>query len=160
MPKSRPRPRPARSCLLICVCLLLTSSSPAFAFKPQPPRTPSTAAAAHRRPQPTYARAGSIDIRDRVVSHIWRVSTARYPLIGWPSWGPKLHEAVIVERRDANAAAVGPAYLLFDFIPVSATEISTATTLFRGQAVPGIVREKVRECMLEGLEGGTRQTPT
>ncbi|GAB5033392.1 Hypothetical protein NocV09_01301320 [Nannochloropsis oceanica] len=141
MRKVRPRPLPSRSSLVICVCLL-TCSSPASAFKPQPLRTPSTAAAAHGRPQTTHTRAESVDIREPV-SQPWRVSTARYPLIGWPSWGPKLHEAVIVERRDANAAAAGPAYLLFDFIPVSATKISTVTTLFRGQTVPGMIREKV-----------------
>lgn len=158
MRKVRPRPLPSRSSLVICVCLL-TCSSPASAFKPQPLRTPSTAAAAHGRPQTTHTRAESVDIREPV-SQPWRVSTARYPLIGWPSWGPKLHEAVIVERRDANAAAAGPAYLLFDFIPVSATKISTVTTLFRGQTVPGMIREKVSERMLLVLEKGTMQTPT
>jgi hypothetical protein len=62
-----------------------------------------------------------------------------------------LHVAVIiVEQQDANAAAAVPAYLLFDFIPADATEISTVTSLFRGQAVPGIIREKVSVCMLWG----------
>jgi hypothetical protein len=60
-----------------------------------------------------------------------------------------LHVAVIiVEQQDANAAAAVPAYLLFDFIPADATEISTVTSLFRGKAVPGIIREKVSVCML------------
>ena len=152
MSRPRPRPRPARRCLFICLCLLILRCN---AFSPPPQSHPPSAAAGHRRlPQPlprTIARAAAVGSGNRRASpKSWRVSTARYPLIGWPSWGPKLHVAVIVERSDANAAAAAPAYLLFDFIPAAATEISTATSLFRGQAVPGLIREKVSVCMLKG----------
>lgn len=139
MSRPRPRPRLARNCLFILLCLLLSLCN---AFTPQPESHPPSAAANRRPPQPlprtprTSARAAGVGSGNRVSPQQWRVSTARYPLIGWPNWGPKLHVAVIVESQEAKAAAAAPAYLLFDFIPAAATEISTATSLFRGQAVP------------------------
>ncbi len=75
------------------------------------------------------------------------MSLARFPLVGFPAWAPKLHVAVVVAAA-AAAAALAPAaapqrtYLLFDFVPVAPTEASTAGNLFLGRSVPGLVREK------------------
>lgn len=74
------------------------------------------------------------------------VSTARFPLIGFPSWAPKLHTAVVLQKPAAAGDKVAPAsssYLLLDFVPANPTEAKTALSLFSGQRVQGIVREKV-----------------
>jgi|SRR6056297_1799013 len=81
------------------------------------------------------------------------VSVARYPLIGWPKWAPKLHTAVVVstmttsddvpKRPQSICVAASSQHILFDFIPAAPTDVRTARSLLWGERVPGIIREKV-----------------
>ncbi|EWM24253.1 hypothetical protein Naga_100020g81 [Nannochloropsis gaditana] len=92
------------------------------------------------------------DVEVKDVPLINYVSVARYPLIGWPKWAPKLHTAVVVstmttsddvpKRPQSICVAASSQHILFDFIPAAPTDVRTARSLLWGERVPGIIREK------------------
>lgn len=127
--------------LLLLLLLHLPYPCNAFLMHPAVSRAPPP------RLQPQLPAAAATDkditsIFSSSSSSLLVVSTARFPLIGFPSWAPKLHTAVVLQKP-AAAAPDKSSYLLFDFVPANPTEAKTALSLFGGQRVQGIVREKV-----------------
>lgn len=77
--------------------------------------------------------------RDAIRIEVHRLHQVEMPLEGGPSF-LRIHRAVIIEKQ--SGSILGDKLELFDFLPCTPREISTAVALLSGGSVEGRIRRK------------------